>query len=217
MVVFIYHYIYYYNKCIGFEHLWKVWKLVLVKLISHLLQWQDPKALLRGTFALCINRIPREGNGTNHIAGRSFHIVVRSLITKNIIYVELVQELNPTVELSCLGTHKFQKAHHCVSPIILLEIKVVLMLMGVYNTSVLSYEYVVKLLSLAPWRCGRNDMLNYWDCAFQLSKMWSLGIIKENMCSSFLNIHILRMWILEMPYVFSHFVVLDNLFELYWS
>ena len=65
---------------------------MLVKLISPLLQWKDPQALLRGAFALCISCIPRERDGTSHMVGRLFHRAVRSLITKNVIYVELVQE-----------------------------------------------------------------------------------------------------------------------------
>ena len=42
-----------------------------------------------------------------------------------------------------------------LSPMILLKVRVVLMLIGVYNTGILGYEYVVMLLSLVPWRCGR--------------------------------------------------------------
>jgi hypothetical protein len=43
-----------------------------------------------------------------------------------------------------------------LSPMILLKVRVVLMLIGVYNTGILNYEYVVMLLSFVPWRCGRK-------------------------------------------------------------
>ena len=63
-----------------------------------------------------------------------------------------------------------------------------------------------------------NDILNYWNCAFQHSQTWWLGIINKNVCSSFLDIHVLRTWTLEAPYVlFYFFFVFDNLFELCWS
>lgn len=53
-----------------------------------------------------------------------------------------------------------------------------------------------------------NDILSYWNCAFQHSYTWSLGVINKNVCSSFLDIHVLRMWTLEALYVLSSLLCL---------
>jgi hypothetical protein len=52
-------------------------------------------------------------------------------------------------------------------PMILLKVRVVLMLIGVYNTGILSYEFVVCYCRLFLEGVVENDILNYWNCAFQ--------------------------------------------------